>query len=1017
MRLHRLEIQAFGPFADRQSVDFDALSAQGLFLLNGPTGAGKSSVLDAVCFALYGSVPGARQAAKRLRSDHAAESVAPQVILEFSVGGRRFRVERSPAWERPSRRGTGTTTEQANTLLSEHIGADWVQKSARNDEAGLELRTLLGMDKEQFTKVVMLPQGEFAAFLRADAASRRDLLQRLFSTTRFETLETLFTAESHRTARELADQEGKQRHLYLRAVDEAERHDLAAPDTDAETGSAVDRAASIQAMIDALSVRRDEAALDVTELAERSSLADGALAEVRRRRSRFEALAQLRVQRADHEGRAEEIGRLSESVRRSDQAQGLAALLGLDDEAAVTVDRAGSLHREALQRLLRNDTAADHLEGDPSADGGFRREALTDACAAASSALGILRAALPDEQRLLDVRSALRALVTEAGSLDARLEDTVGRIARLQRRRATDTESLEPLRRAADGVAHLRADLAAAVTAEDVVRQYRAASDRRAAADTAHAEASERFLRLKAEWLEKLQLRLEQAAEELAEQLEDGQPCPVCGSSDHPSPVASPGGNRVTLEEEQAARRLQAQAERSLHDAREALDGVRLEVADLAARGGDSSPEDAAATIRTARAKVEAAEAASAEYSAVEERVRKAVEEEDQACRTRDLLREERSAAESRTSSLLEQEEDLEQRLAGLRSGARSLADRIAQVQRAHDELQGLRDATDDLARAVDRRTDIARRLDEALRATPFADAQEARAALLPEDHYGPIAHAIREHEVRGHRLDAAWDDDAIRAGLRDEQDGVEPPSEDDEQQAGVLAEELRTRAHRAGITAEVLGQSVAQLDAYAREFADLERIAAPLRERAHLVQAVADTARGAGENLYKMSLATYVLASRLEQVAAAATERLLQMSDGRYQLVHSDATAGNRRSGLGLNVIDGWTGNRRDTSTLSGGESFMASLALALGLADVVQQEAGGLDIETLFVDEGFGSLDDQALEQVMDALEGLRSGGRVVGLVSHVPELKQRVGAQLQVVKGRQGSVLRFVEQPISV
>jgi exonuclease SbcC len=175
----------------------------------------------------------------------------------------------------------------------------------------------------------------------------------------------------------------------------------------------------------------------------------------------------------------------------------------------------------------------------------------------------------------------------------------------------------------------------------------------------------------------------------------------------------------------------------------------------------------------------------------------------------------------------------------------------------------------------------------------------------------------------------------------------------------------------------------------------------------------VADSARGGGDNRYKMPLSTYVLASRLEQVAEAATERLLAMTDGRFALVHSDALAGNKKAGLGLGVIDGWTGNRRDTSTLSGGESFMASLAMALGLADVVQQEAGGIDIETLFVDEGFGSLDDQALEQVMDALDGLRSGGRVVGLVSHVAELKLRIPAQLQVHKDREGSRLEFVDQ----
>jgi exonuclease SbcC len=161
------------------------------------------------------------------------------------------------------------------------------------------------------------------------------------------------------------------------------------------------------------------------------------------------------------------------------------------------------------------------------------------------------------------------------------------------------------------------------------------------------------------------------------------------------------------------------------------------------------------------------------------------------------------------------------------------------------------------------------------------------------------------------------------------------------------------------------------------------------------------------------MSLNSYVLAARLEQVAAAASERLIAMSDGRYTLQHTDAKAARgAKSGLGLEVVDEWTGQRRDTATLSGGESFMASLALALGLADVVQQEAGGVDIETLFVDEGFGSLDEQSLEQVMDALEGLRDGGRVVGLVSHVAEMKQRISSQLQVIKNRNGSTVRIVD-----
>ncbi|MFZ5872386.1 MAG: SbcC/MukB-like Walker B domain-containing protein, partial [Actinomycetota bacterium] len=184
-----------------------------------------------------------------------------------------------------------------------------------------------------------------------------------------------------------------------------------------------------------------------------------------------------------------------------------------------------------------------------------------------------------------------------------------------------------------------------------------------------------------------------------------------------------------------------------------------------------------------------------------------------------------------------------------------------------------------------------------------------------------------------------------------------------------------------------------------------------PLREKEALVASLSRCAEGTGsDNPLRMRLSAYVLAARLEQVAAAATLRLDAMSGGRYALVHSDATQrGGARSGLGLRVVDAWTGQERDTSTLSGGESFFASLALALGLADVVQADAGGAAIETLFVDEGFGTLDEETLEEVMATLDGLRDGGRAVGLVSHVAELRQRIPHRLEVVKTRRGSWLR--------
>jgi exonuclease SbcC len=362
---------------------------------------------------------------------------------------------------------------------------------------------------------------------------------------------------------------------------------------------------------------------------------------------------------------------------------------------------------------------------------------------------------------------------------------------------------------------------------------------------------------------------------------------------------------------------------------------------------------------------------------------------------------------------LSEQRASLDALLSGLRDGFDTLRGRIEAltVQRGLLEsavttglqLDGAREAFGDASAALGR----------ALSATGFETAEAARLEILDEQHATRLDDAIRAAETESARLAELFESEDLVLAAKEAQIGEVPLDAVGlaalKQEAGQADEMARRLALAAGLAARTV-TSLATIRSHYEEAAATGR---EPREQARVLSELAETARGGGDNGYKMSLNSYVLAARLEQVAAAASERLVAMSDGRYTLQHTDAKAARgAKSGLGLEAVDEWTGQRRDTATLSGGESFMASLALALGLADVVQQEAGGVDIETLFVDEGFGSLDEQSLEQVMDALEGLRDGGRVVGLVSHVAEMKQRISSQLQVIKNRNGSTVRVVD-----
>ncbi|MET1153589.1 AAA family ATPase [Arthrobacter sp.] len=1006
MRIHRLEIQAFGPFAARETIDFDELSSHGLFLLNGQTGAGKTSILDAICFALYGSVPGARQHGKRLRSDHAEPETAPEVVCEFSARGRRFEVTRNPQWERPSSRArSGSVTEQAHTLLREKVNGAWVQKSSRNDEAAAELLSVLGMSLEQFTKVVLLPQGDFAAFLRADAKERRPLLQRLFSTDRYEAVEQTLADEAAkaRSAYQAAVAGADQ--LLERATEEASRH-LAAEDIPNQPLAAGDLIAAFESSI-------ASAAASVQEAATRGQEALGRLRETIGWRelalADHAALMELEKLSVEHRQAADGHAALAETLAAHRSAELLASPIRHRDQAALAAERSA---KEFLDRI---DTAETHplypafvsRRPEPEPAG----QALLDEAAGRLAAeRGRIGALLPEEQRLQMARSDVQRFERRAEQL---AQDLTAAAAEREQLAATGRRLQDELAALAEtpDVGLLTERLEQARRVREAVADHAACRAKTEAARARRDAAHTRQLERKETWLSLLEQRLDQAAAELAATLAEGETCPVCGGTEHPLPAVAASGQLVTREQEAAARDEHAAAEARYSEAREACANLEQELSVLASRGGATDATEAAAAVATARASLDQAVAVRDRRRELQERLAATTQQLEEIGQQLSALAVARASADSELKAGRERTEELERKLREALPDGVSLRDHAASLSRLDQLLadalrilaehrhcgNALAQAEGDLASAIDQ--------------SNFAAEEEVRVSLLAPAQLQELERRHTAYVEAGQRLAVLESSEPVIRARTALENGETLPETGEMDAARDQAEVLDRTVREQQVRHGVLAASQEQLAAYRRRFEEEHTRLAPIAARHELLQSVAETVRGLGENERKMTLTTYVLAARLEQIAAAASERLIAMTDGRYTLVHDDSKSGNKKSGLGLHVSDEWTGQRRDTATLSGGESFMASLALALGLADVVQAEAGGVDIETLFVDEGFGSLDEQALEQVMDALEGLRDGGRVIGLVSHVAEMKQRIGAQLQVTKGRHGSSVRTV------
>ncbi|WP_329372975.1 AAA family ATPase [Streptomyces sp. NBC_00669] len=1095
MRLHRLELTAFGPFAGTQRVDFDELSAAGLFLLHGPTGAGKTSVLDAVCYALYGQVPGARPA-NRLRSDHATSGTATEVVLELTLGERRLEITRRPEQARAKKRGTGTTVDKAVTLLREHIGGAWQGVSKSHQEIGEEVRQLVGMSCEQFCQVVLLPQGEFATFLRAGAVERAALLGRLFDTRRFKAVEQWLRDRRNEADRRLAAGDDGLRELAAR-MRQAAGYGDAEPGPGADLGSERDLDAGV--LTDAALARcdaRERHAIARTAV-RLSEDAHRAAAEAATAARELAALQRRHREALDHASAAASQRPVRTAVRgrldRARRALTVDPALGLHDKAAAQYDEALAAERVAAAELAaagellagpvdassaepdaelpraggsdafpaQRGGAAPVRPGGPgesgsgvdrvgagatrgssgtsgrtsAADEGLRSESVRHGggvgeqrpggtLGAQGAPAGARLSVEVMTRRVGQLREELGGLAG-AGEAEARLEEIGRRREVLAREERADEGAVREaqawLERWAGerGGLQARVETAAeaAARAEGLAGRVEAARVRRdaaserdrlaresALAEEAAREARDRAAEAREAWQDAREARIAGIAAELADGLVDGEPCRVCGAQEHPAPARPEAGSRVTSADEDAAnaayeRRRSAYAAageatarlRAALDAADAAAGA-APYAELAAAYAESAAEHAAAV----RAAGDLAEARRALARAEEERDRRTAQREEALSRT--------AARTSRREELDEQHRRLTAELAKARAGHATVRARHARLSARIAVLDRAVDAARERADGERRLAEAQSAVAEAAAAAGFGSPAEAASALL-----APAELARTERDV------AAWqrEEAAIEAALAAPEPAAAAalPAADPER-AQRIADEAHRRLRAASSAESAAATRCRELDRLTGIATARVRELAPARAEFDRLKRLADLAAGnSAENRYRMELETYVLAARLEQVAAAAGVRLQRMSAGRYTLAHSDARAGNRaKSGLGLMVVDAWTGTERDTATLSGGETFFASLALALGLADVVTDEAGGMRLDTLFIDEGFGSLDEQTLDEVLDVLDGLRERDRAVGIVSHVADLRHRIPVQLRVVKDRDGSSVRL-------
>ncbi len=1024
MRPLTLEMSAFGPFAGTEFVDFRSLGEQPLFLINGVTGAGKTTILDAICFALYGKTTGDERDASQMCCDNAPAQAITYVELSFAIKGQFYRLKRIPEQSRLKSKGEGVTKQSAQAQLwsiDEEGNELKVIVSQKVTEATREIELLTGLNADQFRQVMVLPQGQFRKLLMADSKDRERIFSQLFSTEIYKRIENQLKEQALQLKREVEKiQHYKSSLLQSQAIETTEQLDEKVVTLEGEAKAALVVKTQCQAGY-----------LQATKGFEQAKSIAQAFDQLRKLAGRADAL----------KARQSEIGAIKQRELRAQAAQAIAQDHQKKQSVALQIPDAQTLHQHALSSLKQCQDALlaaqqeqqqcpqirQHIDDAKNQQIAFKRyqkhaDELNQLQVKCEHEKGQV---LKTQGHFDKTQQQLEVLVKEKQSINQKIENNAAQLAQIvdpelkQMRAKQNIEQLEALSSLRLSLSNERQQLALLKT------QGTALSKDAKAKQDAVKEME-------------MQWHLSQA-QHLAQQLQANLPCPVCGSKEHPQP-AQLSGRLVTLAQIDEAKVAAQSGEQQLLDQRDLYSSC------LAKCKGIKEQLDAL-QIRFDGANEDLSEAQhndlsywQAELVLAQQALKALGDHKVHVLQAQKRIKELDALHEEANILFVHQRDSVAQAQTALAVVEKEMHNCAAQLPQDYQVPGALQQAQQKVLKQQQlHETELQRLTDKYVQVQGDLEAAQAKANTLKSG----VENLQQQFEV----LDTQWqqvlsksifDDelgflqasvavDELRvlqdelAAFEAERQKIETESkvqrqliaENDQPDLQALEAELnhlQQQQREAENQWSLIDKQLSSLKETAKQLIEHQKKHLTLERQYQVVGTLSDVSNGNSAD--KLSLQRFVLSALLDDVLVEASSRLLIMSQGRYQLLRKESRAkGNKASGLELEVDDAYTGKVRAVATLSGGESFMAALALALGLSGVVQAYAGGIVLDTLFIDEGFGSLDAEALELAIRTLVDLQRTGRMIGVISHVSELKEQISMRIDISSDQQGSHLTLV------